>query len=78
MCGYCTWRVGEPPDNLVLQTPTEPGIVFVLPNETRTEIEKLTGPCAGGDYYVTARGSMSQYNGRNYLLAKSFTAVKTK
>ena len=39
MCGYCTWRVGEAPDNLVLQMSTEPGIVFVVGNEKRTEIE---------------------------------------
>ena len=78
MCGYCTWRVGEPPDNLVLQMNTEPGIVFVVGNDKRTEIEKLTGACAGGDYWVTARGTISQYNGHNYLLVKNFDAVKTK
>lgn len=78
MCGYCTWRAGEPPDNLVLQMSTEPGIVFVVGNEKRTEIEKLTGACAGGDYYITARGTVSQYNGHNYLLVKNFDAVKTK
>ena len=78
MCGYCTWRVGEPPDNLVLQTSTEPGIIFVVGNEKRTELEKLTGACAGGDYWVTARGTVSQYNGHNYLLVKNFDAVKTK
>lgn len=78
MCGYCTWKAGEPPDNIVLQTSTEPGIVFVLPNEKRAEIEKLTGRCAGGDYYVTARGIVTQYDGHNYLLVKNFDAVKTK
>ncbi len=78
MCGYCTWRVGEPPDNLVLQMSTEPGIVFVVGNGKRAEIEKLTGTCAGGDYYITARGAMTQYNGHNYLLVKNFEAVKTK
>lgn len=78
MCGYCTWRAGEPPDNLVLQMSAEPGIVFVVGNEKRTEIEKLTGACAGGDYYITARGTVTQYNGHNYLLVKNFEAVKTK
>lgn len=78
MCGYCTWRVGEPPDNLVLQMSSEPGIVFVVGNEKRTEIEKLTTTCAGGDYWVTARGTVTQYNGHNYLLVKNFDAVKTK
>ncbi|MGI8480596.1 MAG: hypothetical protein ACR2MF_00765 [Chthoniobacterales bacterium] len=78
MCGYCTWRVGEPPDNLVLQMSTEPGIVFVVGNEKRTEIEKLTGACSGGDYYITARGTVTQYNGHNYMLVKNFEAMKTK
>ena len=78
MCGYCTWKAGEPPDNIVLQTSTEPGIVFVLPNEKRAEIEKFTGRCAGGDYYVTARGTVTQYDGHKYLLVKKFDAVKTK
>lgn len=78
MCGYCTWKAGEPPDNIVLQTSSEPGIVFVLPNEKRAGIEKLTGACAGGDYWITARGEMTQYQGQNYLLVKNFSAVKTK
>ncbi len=78
MCGYCTWKAGEPPDNLVLQMDREPGIVFVVGNAKRAEIEKLAGTCAGGDYYITARGTMSQYNGHNYLLVKNFEAVKTK
>ncbi len=78
MCGYCTWRAGEPPDNIVLQMNTEPGVVFVLPNEKRTEIEKLTGRCAGGDYYITARGTVTQYDGHNYLLVQNFDAQKTK
>lgn len=78
MCGYCTWKAGESPDNLVLQMDHEPGIVFVVGNEKRAEIEKITGVCAGGDYYITARGSVTQYNGHNYLLVKNFEAVKTK
>lgn len=78
MCGYCTWKAGEPPDNIVLQTSAEPGIVFVLPNEKRTEIEKFTNRCAGGDYWITARGTVTQYDGHNYLLVKNFDAVKTK
>ena len=78
MCGYCTWRVGEPPDNLVLQMNQEPGVVFVAGNSQRDEIEKLTGKCSGGDYWITARGTVTQYDGHNYLLVKNFTAVKTK
>ncbi len=78
MCGYCTWKVGEAPDNIVLQTSTEPGVVFVLPNEKRAEIEKFTGRCAGGDYWITAHGTVTQYDGHNYLLVKNFDAVKTK
>jgi hypothetical protein len=78
MCGYCTWKAGEPPDNTVLQMSVEPGIVFLLPNEKRAEIEKLTDRCAGGNYWVTARGSVTQYDGHNYMLVKNFDAVKTK
>lgn len=78
MCGYCTWAVGEAPDNLVLQTSTEPGIIFLVGNEKRAEIEKKTGACADGSYWITARGAMSQYNGHNYLLVKNFDLVKTK
>jgi hypothetical protein len=78
MCGYCTWRVGEAPDNLVLQMSTEPGIVFVVGNQKRAEIEKKTGACADGSYWITARGSISQYNGHNYLLVKNYEMVKTK
>ena len=78
MCGYCTWKAGEAPDNIVLQTATEPGIVFVLPNEKRAEIEKFTNRCAGGEYWITARGTVTQYDGHNYLLVKNFDAVKTK
>lgn len=78
MCGYCTWKAGEAPDNLVLQTSTEPGIVFVVGNAKRAEIEKITGACADGSYYVTARGAVTQYNGHNYLLVKNFDLVKTK
>lgn len=78
MCGYCTWRAGEPPDNIVLQMSTEPGIVFVLPNEQRAEMEKLTGRCAGGNYWITAHGTVTQYDGHNYLLVQNFEAQKTK
>ena len=67
ICGYCTWKAGTPPDNIVLQTSTAPGIDFVLPNEKRAEIENFTERCAGGDYWVTARGTMTQYAGHNYL-----------
>ncbi len=78
MCGFCYWREGGNWCNTVLQMPEEPGIVFVLPNETRKEIEKLTGDCAGGHYSITARGTLTQYREHNYLLAKSFEAVKVK
>ena len=78
MCGYCAWKAGEAPDNIVLQMSTEPGIVFVLPNEKRAEIEKFTNRCAGGEYWITARGTVTQYDGHNYLLVQNFDAVKTK
>lgn len=78
MCGFCYWREGGNWCNTVLQTPEEPGIVFLLPNEKRAEIEKLTGECAGGNYSVTARGTVTQYRGHNYMLVSNFEAVKTK
>ena len=78
MCGFCYWREGGNWCNTVLQTPEEPGIVFLLPNEKRAEIEKLTGDCAGGNYSVTARGTVTQYRGHNYMLVGNFEAVKTK
>ncbi|MEO5722141.1 MAG: hypothetical protein ABIR71_11805 [Chthoniobacterales bacterium] len=78
MCGWCTWGVGEAPDNIVLQTATEPGIVFLLPNEKLSELEKLTHKCAGGDYWVTARGTVTLYEGHNYMLVQNFEALKTK
>ncbi|CAN5491041.1 hypothetical protein BH20VER3_BH20VER3_07390 [soil metagenome] len=78
MCGWCTWGVGEAPDNIVLQMSEAPGIVFLLPNEQLTEMEKLTQKCAGGNYWITARGTMTQYGGRNYMLVKNFDALKTK
>lgn len=78
ICGFCHWREGGNRCNTVLQISEEPGIVFVLPNETREEIEKLTSDCAGGHYYITARGTLTQYGEHNYLLAKSFEAVKVK
>ncbi len=78
MCGFCYWREGGNWCNTVLQTPEEPGIVFLLPNEKRAEIEKLTGDCAGGNYSVTARGTVTQYRGHNYMLVSNFEAVKTK
>ena len=78
MCGWCTWGVGEAPDNIVLQMSEEPGIVFVLPNEQLAQIEKLTNKCAGGEYWITARGTVTQYAGHNYLLVKNFEALKTK
>ena len=77
MCGFCYWREGGSWCNTVLQTAQEPGIVFLLPNEKRAEIEKLTGDCAGGNYSVTARGTVTQYRGHNYMLVSNFEAVKT-
>ncbi len=74
-CGFCYWHEGGASCNTVLQTPGDPGIVFLLPNEKRDEMEKLTGTCAGGNYQVTARGTVTQYAGHNYLLVKNFEAV---
>ncbi|MBA3652411.1 MAG: hypothetical protein H0W66_13265 [Chthoniobacterales bacterium] len=78
MCGFCYWREGGSTCNTVLQMSQEPGIVFLLPNEKRTEMEQLTGVCAGGNYSITARGTVTQYGGHNYMLVKNFEAVKTK
>lgn len=78
MCGFCYWHEGGSRCNTVLQTTEEPGIVFLLPNEQRTEMEKLTGECAGGNYSITARGTVTQYGGHNYMLVKNFEAMKTK
>ncbi len=52
--------------------------MFLLPSEKRAEIEKLTGDCAGGNYSVTVRGTVTQYRGHNYTLVSNFEAVKTK
>ena len=78
MCGFCYWREGGSTCNTVLQMSQEPGIVFLLPNEKRNEMEKLTGTCAGGNYHITARGTVTQYGGHSYMLVKNFDAVKTK
>ncbi len=78
ICAYCNWREGGSSCNTVLQMSSDPGIVFVLPNEQRTAMDKLTGTCAAGDYRITARGTITQYNGHNYLLVKNFDAVNTK
>ena len=75
MCAFCHWKQGTS-CNTVLQMSAEPGFVFVLPNQTRADMEKLTGECADGYYWITARGAITQYHGRNYLLAKSFTVIK--
>lgn len=77
MCAFCHWKEGSS-CNTVLQTSAAPGFVFVLPNETRAEMEKLAGECADGYYWITARGAITQYRGRNYILAKSFTVIKMK
>lgn len=78
ICGFCHWREGGSWCNTVLQMSTEPGIVFLLPNEKRNEIDMLTGTCAAGDYYITARGTVTQSGGHNYMLVKNFDAIKTK
>ncbi|MDQ6765436.1 MAG: hypothetical protein M3Z22_04965 [Verrucomicrobiota bacterium] len=78
MCGFCYWHAGGATCNTVLKTAAEPGIVFLLPNEQRTAIEELTGVCAGGDYQITARGTVTQYDGDNFMLVKNFDAVKQK
>ncbi|MFN2476321.1 MAG: hypothetical protein ABR526_08280 [Chthoniobacterales bacterium] len=78
VCGFCYWHEGGSRCNTVLQTAEDPGIVFLLPNEQRTEMEKLTGECAGGNYSITARGTVTQYGGHNYMLVKNFEAVEAK
>lgn len=77
-CGYCYWGEGGKTCNTVLQMNDAPGVVFLLPNEKREELEKLTGKCAGGNHDVIARGTITQYDGHNYMLVKNFEARKTK
>lgn len=71
-CGYCMWKAGEAWHNVVLKTEVEPGIVFLSPNEQLSEIDNITGKCADGTIEIRARGAVSQYAGRNYLLVRSF------
>ena len=52
------------------------GLFHVL--EKHAEIEKTTGACADGSYYIRARGLVTQYNGHNYLLVKNFEMLKKK
>lgn len=77
-CGYCSWGEGGKTCNTALQMDNAPGVVFLLPNEKREELEKLTGKCAGGNHEVIARGTITQYDGHNYMLVKNFEAQKTK
>ena len=78
MCGYCYWGVGGASCNVVLKTASEPGIVFLSPNEKVNEIEKITGKCAGGTVEIRARGSISRYDDHNYLFVRSFETVAAK
>jgi len=71
-CGYCYWNEGGKTCNTVLQMSQDPGIVFLLPNEKREELEQVTGKCAEGKFRVTARGTITQYDGHNYMLVKNF------
>lgn len=75
MCGFCYWGEGGASCNTVLKTASEPGIVFLSPNEKVDEIEKITGTCAGGDIAIRARGIISRYNDHNYLFVRSFEKV---
>jgi hypothetical protein len=75
MCGYCYWGVGGASCNVVLKTASEPGIVFLSPNEKVNEIEKITGKCAEGKVEIKARGIISKYDGHNYLFVRSFEKV---
>ncbi len=72
MCGFCYWGVGGQSCNVVLKTVSEPGIVFLSPNEKVNEIEKITGKCAGGKVDIRARGVLSRYDGHNYLFVRNF------
>ncbi len=78
LCGYCSWEVGAPEHNVVLKTDAAPGLVFLSPNEQLTEIEKLTGKCADGTIEIRARGAVTQYAGRNYLLVRNFETVPSR
>ncbi len=59
-------------------TDTEPGLIFLSPNEQLTDIEKLTGKCADGSIEIRARGAITQYGGRNYLLVRRFEKVAAR
>jgi hypothetical protein len=78
MCGYCYWGVGGASCNVVLKTPSEPGIIFLSPNEKLNEIEKITGKCPEGSVEIRARGFVSRYNDHNYLFVRSFETVGAK
>ncbi len=78
VCGYCKWKVGEASHNVVLKTENEPGIVFLSPNERLEKIDKMTGKCADGSIEIRARGSMTQYEDRNYLLVRNFETAPPK
>ena len=45
---------------------------------TFSEIEKITGKCAGGKVEIRARGLVSKYDGHNYLFVRSFETVAAK
>ena len=72
LCGYCSWKAGEASHNVVLKTEAEPGLVFLSPNEKLAEIDALTGKCADGTIEIRARGAVSRYSDRNYMLVRSF------
>ena len=75
VCSSCS--LGIPPKNEhhVYLVTEEPYRVFeVLPNEKATELLKITGSCAAGNYEITATGDVGVKDGKNTLLLSSFTA----
>lgn len=75
-CGFCFWKVGEAPHNIVLKREEDPKYLFLLKNKKMEELESITGKCAAGDIEVTAKGKVTRYKGRNYLLLSDFSYKK--
>lgn len=72
-CGFCFWKIGEAPHNIILKREEDPKYLFLLKNKKLEELEGITGKCAAGDIEVTAKGKVTEYKGRNYLLLSEFS-----
>ena len=70
-CAFCFWKVGSA-CNTAIKTESEPGIVFLSPNEQLAALDEVTNKCADGSIEIRARGAVSRYGDRNYMLVRSF------